>query len=233
MKNKIKTIGIILASGQSTRLNLSNQIKQFYLVDNKMIYEYSLDVFLQSKLFDLIYLVINEEYFDLICKKYAKNEQIKVILGSKINRHNSFINAIKDIINLGYDDAKIIVHDAARANINIACLNDCVNELNNHQAVSLYQDVFSTIISTNDQNEMINHLDRNQIKMIYTPQGTWLNLIKNLINDQQDYSDLTHFLLKLKGIKTYLIKAKIDAFKITTNEDLIRFNALIKNKKDE
>ncbi|WP_156920492.1 IspD/TarI family cytidylyltransferase [[Mycoplasma] imitans] len=229
-----KVVGIILASGSSTRLNLSNQLKQFYLVNDKMVYEYSLDQFVASNLFDQIYLVVNEEYLDKLKAKYKNISVVKVIQGSKINRHLSFINAVNDLIANNYDDyTKILVHDSARANINQEILIDCINALDQHKCVSLYQDISSALIQFNDHNQFVNHVDRNQIKMIYTPQATWLHKIKNLINDQQNHLDLTDFLLKLKGVKAHWIKTKIDCFKITTSADLEHFKALVNNRKDE
>ncbi|QMT98734.1 2-C-methyl-D-erythritol 4-phosphate cytidylyltransferase [Mycoplasma tullyi] len=229
-----KTVGIILASGSSTRLGLTDQLKQFYLVNNKMIYEYSLDRFLASNLFDHIYLVVNEEQLDFIRDKHSNNSLIKVIKGSKINRHLSFINAINDLIASNYDDhTKIIVHDSARPNINQQVLNDCLDTLNNHQCVSLYQDIASSLIKIDQQNQSQEHVDRDQIKMIYTPQGTWLKTIRDLVHDQQNHLDLTDFLLKLKGVKAHWIKTKIDCFKITTLADLEHFQLLVNNRKDE
>ncbi|MDC4182620.1 2-C-methyl-D-erythritol 4-phosphate cytidylyltransferase [Mycoplasma bradburyae] len=233
MKQKNKTVGVILASGSSRRLNLTKQLKQFYLVDNKMIYEYSLDLFLSSKLFNEIYLVVNQEYLEQIQAKHINQKEVNVIQGSTINRHASFINAINKIKDKYDDDTKLIIHDSARANINKECLIDCINELDKSEVVTLYYDISSTVISIDENNQFKNLLDRNKTKMIYTPQGTWLRNIKDLTNINEDYLDLTHFLLKLKGIKPHLIRANIDCFKITTLDDLKRFEALIKYKENE
>ncbi|MDC4163301.1 2-C-methyl-D-erythritol 4-phosphate cytidylyltransferase [Mycoplasma bradburyae] len=233
MKQKNKTVGVILASGSSRRLNLTKQLKQFYLVDNKMIYEYSLDLFLSSKLFNEIYLVVNREYLEQIQAKHINQKEVNVIQGSTINRHASFINAINKIKDKYDGDTKLIIHDSARANINKECLIDCINELDKSEVVTLYYDISSTVISIDENNQFKNLLDRNKTKMIYTPQGTWLRNIKDLTNINEDYLDLTHFLLKLKGIKPHLIRANIDCFKITTLDDLKRFEALIKYKENE
>ncbi|QEX45777.1 IspD/TarI family cytidylyltransferase [Mycoplasmoides gallisepticum] len=229
-----KTVGIILASGSSSRIGLTDQLKQFYLVNNKMVYEYSLDQFLASNLFDLIYLVVNEQHLEMIKAKHSDNHIIKVIVGSKINRHLSFIHAINDLIACGYDDqTKIVVHDSARPNINQTILSDCLNALDHYQCVSLYQDIASSLIKIDQINQSQEHLDRDQIKMIYTPQATWLKTVKDLVDDQQNHLDLTDFLLKLKGVKAHWIKTKIDCFKITTLADLEHFKLLVNNRKDE
>ena len=66
-------IGIILLGGSSKRLNLSTP-KQFLQINNKELFEYSLETFIKNKNIERIVLVTGRNYyehvFDIVNNKY-------------------------------------------------------------------------------------------------------------------------------------------------------------------
>lgn len=108
----MKNIGIILAAGNGRRLGFKTP-KCLIKVQGQEIYKYSLDAFIASNQFDLIILVLPE-----VMKLDPKYCDVVAIKGGK-TRNDSFEKAMHCIENVVSKNDRIIVHDAARPNIQV------------------------------------------------------------------------------------------------------------------
>ena len=100
---------IITAAGSGRRFG---EAKQFKKLHGKPLYQYSLDIFIKSRLFDEIILVIpnnnQEEVQKKIKRKYGS--QVSLVIGGP-DRQDSVKNAIQKS-NPKVD--LVVIHDAAR-----------------------------------------------------------------------------------------------------------------------
>ena len=79
--------GIILMSGTGSRFNHSIP-KQFHRLSGKPLYQYTLDAFKQSGLFDQIILVCHPSYEEEVRSTVP---DVDVILGGKTRQESSFL----------------------------------------------------------------------------------------------------------------------------------------------
>lgn len=201
---------ILLMAGSGTRTSLNyNKIK--YLINNKPIYQYSLEKFMDINECDNIILVVNnEDYNEFV---HLQNNKVKVVLGGS-TRFESVLKGAKVAVN-----NKILIHDAARPNIHQEDILKVYNELLNNDSVCLGVKVKDCIKSDKDT---VKTLDRSTLWQIQTPQGVNKELlIKGLESNKYDsYYDDCEVLEKNFNSKTKIVEGKYDNIKVTTDEDL-------------
>ena len=113
---------IITAAGSGRRFG---EAKQFKKLHGKPLYEYSLDIFIKSKLFDEVILVIlnnNQEKLQKEIKsKYGY--QVNLVIGGP-DRQDSVKNAIQ---NSNPKVDLVVIHDAARPFITKTLIEKCIS----------------------------------------------------------------------------------------------------------
>lgn len=104
---------IILAAGDGKRVG-SKTPKCFIKINKKPIYQYTLELFALISQIKQVILVVPKQY---LSKIKTDNKKIKIVVGGK-TRNESFERGLKAIKNIKNND-KIIIHDAARINLEI------------------------------------------------------------------------------------------------------------------
>ena len=201
---------IILASGQSKRFN-SNKPKQFIKYKNKALFEHSIQIALNSKLFNKIILVTSDK--KQIKNKFPKN--VFIIKGGK-ERSDSSIIALKYISKFKPDN--VLIHDAARPNLSIKLLKNLINSLKKHKAVI-------PVISSKDsikykiRNKLLN-LDRKNCYLTQTPQAfRFKNLYQLSIKQKNKIQDEATLFIE-NNLKIKFINGENLNNKITFKEDI-------------
>lgn len=117
-KNLNKTACILLAAGNSSRFNTGCCIvpKQLAMYEGKQLLEHCVDVLKQCV--DHIVIVTNSE-----CEKYINNLMGVHVVINNINCRLKSIETGLDFINTNLQTEKILIHDSARAFINVDCIN--------------------------------------------------------------------------------------------------------------
>ncbi|MBK6087645.1 2-C-methyl-D-erythritol 4-phosphate cytidylyltransferase [Ruminococcus sp. M6(2020)] len=96
--------GIIMAGGKGLRMN-SNIPKQYMILDDKPILVHTVEAFLCSNLFNIVYIVIGnvwKEYTNELLLKYFSKPQldkIKLYPCEPLSRTYSLSQAINNIVN--------------------------------------------------------------------------------------------------------------------------------------
>lgn len=126
-------IGAILAGGKGTRVGAGIP-KQFLEIKGKPILLMTLEKFLESDLFDLIYVCVNEAWKEHTEKLIRENysvmaDKINIITGGK-ERMMSLLNVINDIVKkYGANEEDILItHDAVRPFVSYEILKDSVEK---------------------------------------------------------------------------------------------------------
>lgn len=201
---------LLLMAGCGSRTSLKyNKIE--YVINNKPMYQHSLDKFLAIEQCKNIILVVNKNDYDNY--KQVANNRIKVVEGG-LTRSDSVLKGAKkattDII---------LIHDAARPNIDENDILKVYNESNNYDAVCLGVKVKDCIRCSKDNSETLN---RNYLWQIQTPQAVNRNkLIQGLESKKYDsYYDDCEVLEKNFNTNVCIVEGKYSNLKVTTDDDL-------------
>lgn len=199
-----KKVAVILAGGVGSRFN-SNIPKQFLMLNDKRVIDYSIDIF--SQIVDEIILVLDKSYFADF------NGFEKVENGTE--RYYSLDNAMKYLSKKFDENTIVITHDSARPIIDKCEILEMINGVS--KKPSHIHTFVKPVTSSYFFDDKI--IDRNKLKEIVTPQACTLNTYfsKNILNDS--CTDLCSY-GELNNIKSIAIETKVNNIKITNPQDL-------------
>ncbi|HHX00012.1 MAG TPA: 2-C-methyl-D-erythritol 4-phosphate cytidylyltransferase [Acholeplasmataceae bacterium] len=208
---------VLLMAGRGTRTGLDYN-KVLYKINNKPIFRYSLDTFLEIEECNRIVLVINPEeeaeIKSLISDVNLK--KIKIVSGGNM-RQDSVYNGIIEC-----NSEVALIHDAARPLITKGII------LNVYRKTLVYSAAVTAIKTIDTIKELrdgkLITLDREKLYNIQTPQGVNLDKFKNAhlkAKDEKFYStDDVSLLEKYYNISPTIVEGSIYNFKVTTSFDL-------------
>jgi len=213
---------LILAAGFGERMKASVP-KQFLLLNNLPILMHTIKKFAD---FDDIVVVINKSYFnfwDKLCIKYNFTIKHTVVAGGK-NRFNS----VKNGLSLISDECAIAIHDGVRPFVSKTLINKIINKvIDSGKNIGLVPTVpIKDSICINKKK--FQHIDRNNMFLIQTPQCFFGKNIKKAYQQkfQTSFTDDASVFIKNNG-KIDTIFGEETNIKITTQEDLKLFSHLI------
>ena len=210
---------IILAAGQSTRLN-KNTPKPFLKINNKRILDYSIKIF-ENHVNEII-IVVPHKWKKDIQDEYPNHS---VIIGGATRKESSY----QGLITCNKDTSKVLIHDAARPFVKNRIIIDCIDKLNEFDAVTTAIKPVDTI-ATIAKNSIQNVLIRESCRLEQTPQAFKLNCIlkaHKIINmDATDDISLAYNM----GVRCGIVDGCYSNFKITNDIDL-NLAKVILNKK--
>ena len=216
---------IITAAGSGRRFG---EAKQFKKLHGKPLYQYSLDTFIKSRLFDEIILVIpnnnQEEVQKKIKRKYGS--QVSLVIGG-IDRQDSVKNAIQKS-NSKVD--LVVIHDAARPFITKALIEQCISACEISDGAIIAMQSHDTI-KFSKGNIVEKTIDRSNIWMAQTPQAFNKQKILKAYSSRE-FNDLVvtdeSSLMEKLGYKIVIVPGTGKNFKITTLDDWERAEAELK-----
>jgi 2-C-methyl-D-erythritol 4-phosphate cytidylyltransferase len=221
---------IVLAGGRGKRMG-SVQSKQYIDLNGKPILYYTLKQFIKNEFINKIILVIPKDENDY-CKREVwekYNIQVDRIVFGGNERQESVYNALSEL-----DETDIVlIHDGARPFVSQKVINDGIKYANIYKAAAPGVMPKDTIKIKNEDNFSINTLDRNKTVAIQTPQAFDFNLIyechKKIKESGISVTDDT-MVVEFFGNKVYIYDGEYTNIKITTPEDLILAEYLVKNQ---
>ena len=230
--------GIILAAGKSRRFKDSVK-KQFVKLNNKVLFEYSVDKFLNIDKIDKILLVIDKvdkksSAINSFLKKYNSyilSGKISIIIGGK-ERYDSVYNSLLYIIenfSISKND-KVLIHDSARPVVDSNDIEKLISCTKKYKVITLGSRIYDTIKSTIELNKNIRivngTVDRSRYSLVSTPQAFELSTLVacyskfyNLKN-KKDFTDDIQIIERFSKIKPYILITDNLNIKITTQKDL-------------
>ena len=222
----------ILLAGSSTRMNLDTP-KQFITINNKEIFEYSLELFDQINEIDEIFLVSKKDYFphiEAITKNKKYNHKINVITGGD-TRQMSVFNSLSSIKEKAKNDDIILFHDASRPLIDSKTTLKIIDEARKNDGATAFSPLFDSICAKNDENYIEKTIKREKIVKLQTPQAFKFDIIYKAHKEEMkkgnvNFTDDTSLLIS-KGYKIKLVEASILNFKVTTFDDLYILKRLL------
>lgn len=233
MYNNKHFTAIVLSAGKGSRMH-SDIPKQYMKLNGKEVIYYSLNVFQESQVDDII-LVSGEDDIEYcrrdIVEKYDFNKVINVVAGGS-ERYWSVRNGLDACKETDY----VLIHDGARPCIDNNMIMRLMDEVILHDACTVGVPAKDTIKVVDEDNYGIGTPDRKTLWQVQTPQGFLYTDIKNayekMENDSEsNITDDTMIVERYLGKKTKLIFGDYKNVKITTPEDIMVVENFLKNNK--
>lgn len=227
----MKNIAIILAAGKGKRMK-ADKNKQFLQIKGKPILYHTLNAFSLCNEIDEIVLVAAKEEIDYCKKEIVKKynfHKVKYIIEGGKERQDSVLNGLLAIENSDCDI--VLIHDGARPFVNNNIIENCISYSKKYGATACGVNVKDTIKIKDKNNFSIDTPNRESLFAVQTPQGFKYNLIldchKKIKELKLIVTDDTMVVEKFNN-KVFLYEGSYNNIKITTPEDLILGENLIK-----
>jgi len=222
----MKIFAIIPSGGRGTRFG-SDIPKQYLRVNGKEIIAYTLEVFQNCDLIDVICVAAEKEYFGLLEKikqKYNITKLLNIVPGGK-ERQDSVYNALSSIPASGED--LIAVHDAARPLLPSEILDNAISECKITGSVVTAIKARDTLIKGNKK--VFDYVQREEIYYAQTPQVFRYDILKPAMDmaQQEKFTGTDEsMLVKRSGSDISIVEGSSINFKITTKSDLEIFTLI-------
>lgn len=234
----MKNVAIVLAGGSGSRMK-SDIRKQYLLLDGMPVLYYSLRAFQNCTQLDEIVLVCNsgEEQY---CKnefvfRYGISKISHIVPGGK-ERYHSVYAGLQAIDICDY----VLIHDGARPFVDEAILKRIMQELPNSKACVVGMPVKDTIKLSSAEGYVEQTLPRERLWTIQTPQSFEYSLIRKaydeLMRREPEDIRITDDAMVaeyVSGNPVKLIEGSYENIKITTPEDLLLAEMIIRQRKNK
>jgi 2-C-methyl-D-erythritol 4-phosphate cytidylyltransferase len=221
---------IIPAAGQGKRMGAGKN-KQFLQIGNKPLIIQTLQVFAQDEWCKKIILVGNELELDnmhSLVEQFGLIKPIIIIAGGK-ERQQSVYHGIKTLED---NNQIILIHDGARPFISREIIHEVVEKANETGAAIVAVPVKDTIKKV-DYQEVVETLERSGLWAVQTPQAFRLSIVRNAHQRAEEDGFLgtdDASLVEKYGLTVCVVHGSYFNIKITTPEDLILAEAIIKSE---
>jgi 2-C-methyl-D-erythritol 4-phosphate cytidylyltransferase / 2-C-methyl-D-erythritol 2,4-cyclodiphosphate synthase len=228
----MKIVAIIPAGGAGKRLK-AHLAKQYLLLDHVPVLIHTLKVFQKSKVIDNIILALPQD--DLVSvrqeliDKYGLSKVTTIIAGGK-ERQDSVRNGLTTIN--GKCDV-VVIHDAVRPFVTEKMIKGVVDAAKTTGAASAGVKAKDTIKETKKDNMVAATIPRQNLWLTQTPQAFKFEFLKKAYKTAYDakfYGTDDASLVERIGKKVKMIEGSYENIKITTSEDLLMAEALMKKK---
>lgn len=220
---------ILLLGGNGNRLK-SELPKQFIKINEKEVFLYSYEIFLNHPDVDKIILVTLKEFIPFVKEKV--NLEKTIVIEGGLTRQESVFNALKYLKDKINDSDVIIIHDACRPLITTSIITSSINEIKDNDAVITSMEATNSL-ALKDGDYLSYYIDRSKVVEIQTPQTfRYKDIYEAHLNayiNKKSYTD-DGSILENKFKKVKLIRGNSFNFKITTFEDLILFERIINHE---
>ena len=229
---------VVLAAGRGTRMG-TQTAKQYLELQGKPILVYALEVFEQSAVVDDILLMTDKDHVEYckkeICEKYGIKKVSAVAPGGK-ERYESVWKALcilKEREQTGY----VMIHDGARPLVTDGIISRAAQAAVSDEACVVGMPVKDTIKVADAGGFAESTPDRSRLWQVQTPQAFSYPLVRSaydrLMADETQQKGITDDAMvveHLSGTKVRLVEGSYENLKVTTPEDLVLAEALLKKR---
>lgn len=204
---------IILSAGNSNRFECRTK-KQWIRISDDPLWKFVAKKFTNRYNFEDIIITATDNEIN-----YMKNFcDYNLVLGGK-TRQESLSNALKNV-----NSKHVLVTDVARACIPGQMIDDIINSFDKADIIVPYLPVNDTVVYKDKT------IDRNEIKLIQTPQLSTTTILKKALINNEIFTDDSSAVQSIGG-SIFYVKGRIEAKKITTYDDLKMLECLESPKK--
>ncbi|ARR01149.1 IspD/TarI family cytidylyltransferase [Campylobacter porcelli] len=229
-------IGLIIAGGVGARMQQAIP-KQFLTVYDKPIIAYTMEKFENHPAVDIIAVVCLDGW-EHILESYAKQYKItklKHIFPAGAVGQESIKNGIMGLTEFYNDDSIVLIHDAIRPNLSEDIISDCICSIKKNGFTVVVVPCNEAMMETYNFESSEKSFPRDNLKRTQTPQGARLGQLVELHKKAKEKgiinSVATCTLVTETGSTIYFSTGSSKNIKITTQEDIDIFKALLKQGK--
>lgn len=241
-------IALILSGGIGTRVR-SEMPKQYITVCGRPVIGYCLDVFLRHPDIDAVQVVADDRWRELILTYIDKTRRSSNRQGERKetvqkchgkwrgfsrpgeNRQLSILNGLEDMFMYAGREDVVVIHDAARPMITEQFITACLAAMQGHEGVLPVLPMKDTVYQSEDGRSISCLLDRDNIFAGQAPEafvlGPYYDANQSLLPDRIRMIKGSTEPAVLAGMDVTMIDGDERNFKITTQQDLIRFQELM------
>ncbi|BDH63690.1 2-C-methyl-D-erythritol 4-phosphate cytidylyltransferase [Lysinibacillus sp. PLM2] len=222
---------VLPAAGSGKRMG-ADQNKLFLLLEDKPILIHTLEVFQQDENCTGIWLAVKPEersYIKELLNRFAITK-VKGLPNGGLERQHSVHACIKEM-----DRVEIVlVHDAARPFITLPIIRKLTLTAQEKGAAIAgvrAKDTMKKVIN----NVIVETVDRDSLWMIQTPQAFRFSLLAQAEDDAEKEGFLgtdEAMLIERLGHKVHIVESTYDNIKMTTKEDLMLGEAILKKRRE-
>jgi 2-C-methyl-D-erythritol 4-phosphate cytidylyltransferase len=221
-----KEYAIIVAGGKGTRIK-SKTPKQFLELCGKPILLHTIEAFLRySKNIQIILVLPSDDFgiWQSIVTKFSFNQPIILQQGG-----DSRFQSVKNGLDKIEGDGLVAIHDGVRPLVSEDIIGASFRLASVHRSAVAAVRLKESIRITDQDNTKA--LDRSRFRLIQTPQTFDVSLIRNAYSIKEDPT-LTDdaSVAERAGHTISLFEGSYENIKITTSEDLLFAEALLKEK---
>ena len=230
MKKQIYTSAIIAAAGNGTRMK-SKISKQFIKLDHVAVLARTLFVFEKSSEIDEIIIATRSTDIGAVEKLVEEFDikKVKAVVCGGNTRQATIYRALAAV-----SGGLVLIHDGARPFVTVEQIDEVASELYENDAAALGIPVTDTLKLIKD-NYITDTVDRSSLVSIQTPQGFKTEIIRRAheeaIKNGLSVTDDCALCEKI-GVKIKVVTGSAANIKITTSDDLIIAESLLKKKKE-
>jgi 2-C-methyl-D-erythritol 4-phosphate cytidylyltransferase len=230
-------IVLILAGGKGSRMG-SLIPKQFIEVLDKPVLAYTLESFERHLEVDLIVVVTIKGWKNRVIsigQKYKISKLKYVVLGGPTGQDSTRLGLLA-IKNIAKPNDLVIIHDAIRPLVPKIIVTDLLKVARLYGNACASLPMLETLILTNNESFGRINLDRNLVRRIQTPQAYMFNELLSAhlwARKNNKPSTYANTLMIDFGKTIYFSLGFINNIKLTTQEDLILFKALLNVSENE
>ena len=219
---------IIVAAGASTRMGGIN--KQTALLCGIPVIARTLKAFENSPYISRIILVSRNELISemqLIADKYMISKLSYIVEGGN-DRHKSVMCGIECLTE---QEDKVLIQDGARPFVSAGMISRCVAALHHYDGCLCGIKINDTVKKVDAAYNVTDTLDRSFLYAAQTPQGVSVSAYKKAceqMGDKEFTDDAS--VLERAGYRVKMVQGSAKNIKITTAEDLLMAEALIKGE---
>lgn len=207
---------IILCAGRGTRTGLQYN-KMLYQINDKTIYEMTLDCFRQDSRCQQI-IVVTQPYERDTFKQLSDDQRIIFVDGG-VERQDSVYEGLQHVTS-----QYVLIHDGARPHLKKQSIDALLTCLDAHKACLLMVPCKDTIKRVVD-GQVIETLKRSELMQAQTPQAFHTDIVKEAYRQgilaHYEATDDAQMVEMFSHEKVYAVMGDYENSKITTKEDLI------------
>ena len=221
---------IILSGGVGSRMGL-DMPKQYYRVGDKPVIGYVIETIENHEMINGYVVVAAETWQPFVVEMIGNNEKFLGFAEPGENRQLSIYSGLKMLENVAKEDDLVLVQDAARANTSHDLISRCLDIKSDADGAMPVLPMKDTVYLSKDGKQVDELLKREQIFAGQAPEafrfGKYVQANEALLPDAiLSINGSTEPAVKA-GMKIALIDGEERNFKITTMEDLKRFESIV------
>lgn len=222
-----KINAVIVAGGTGSRMG--NEIpKQFLELNGKPLLLYTLEAFLFALPQIKIVLVVHPDHL----QKANNIAKLLPAFPKIVQGASTRFGSVKAGLQWVDDDAMVLIHDAVRCLVSEQLIHSCLENarVNGNAIPAIFPRESTRLV----QGEMSKIIDRNQLRLVQTPQTFQAKQIKSAYDAADALANFTDdaSVLEAAGVPIHLIAGEESNIKITWPIDLYVAEAVIRQRNE-